>query len=684
MLVPTLFLLGLGLTAAIMLSIASRVFYVWEDPKIEEVENALLGANCGGCGYPGCNAAAIAVVTGKAGADVCIAGGAEVALKVAAVMGVEVEIKEPEISHSSCHYSVSEADTKFIYAGIRDCRAAMLYDSGPKVCPIGCLGLGTCARACPFGAITMSDNGLPVFNKDRCTGCGVCVEICPKNIIHLTSTTNRMIGDYRTDECTTPCQRRCPTGIDIPAYIKQISLGNYRESVRIIKEKCPLPLIIGRICPAPCELDCRRNFVDEPVAINNLKRFVADYEMQSGERVYPFRAPATGKKVAVIGGGAQGLTTAYYLACLGHSPTIFEAMPKLGGIVRYVIPQSRLPEEIIDWEIESVLGAGVQAETGKIAGKDFSISSLLHDGYNAVILSTGGIDSRKILRGNIDLETAIPGVYALLDFLVASSKGISVDIGKNVYIVGAGNSTLEAASVCMKNGAKEVTIIYPYSREDLISREIDIDDLEEKGVIFLFSTAISTITGEGEKVTGIELVKPDGEKVAMPADTLIVATGRLSDMILVSATDDNEDSGQISNRWKTIESYKMFPDQRSEDVFNLSENSIMNDNLAVVRSIGRGRRIARAAHLYLSGKDIEPQEKIITSDMSILNTEDIVDVNSVNRALMPHKTTISSYCSNDMFYCDDEIATGYTEEMAKKEADRCLDCGLICYRKSAG
>jgi len=361
-------------------------------------------------------------------------------------------------------------------------------------------------------------------------------------------------------------------------------------------------------------------------------------------------------------------------------------MPKLGGIIRYVIPQSRLPEEVVDWEIESILGAGVQgvqAETGKIAGRDFSIHSLLHDGYDVVILSTGGIDSRKILRGNIDLETTIPGVYTLLDFLVESSKGTTVDIGENVYIVGAGNSTLEAASVCMKNGAKEVTIIYPYSREDLISRKIDIEELEEKGVIFLFSTVISSITGEGEKLTGIELGKPDGEKVAMPADTLVVATGRLSDMILVRVESDDEESEQISNKWKTIESYKMFPNQKSEDIFNLSENSIMNDNLAVVRSIGRGRRIARAAHLYLTGNDIEPQEKMITPDMNILNTEDIENVNEVSRTMMPHKTTVSSYCSNDMFYCGDELAIGYTEEMAKREADRCLDCGLICYKKSA-
>jgi formate dehydrogenase beta subunit len=686
MLVPTLFLLGLGFTAAVVLSIASRIFYVWEDPKIGEVEDALLGANCGGCGYPGCSAAAAAVIAGKSGADICIAGGAEIALKVAGVLGVEVEIKEPEIAYSSCHYGVEEADTKFIYSGVNDCRAAALFDGGPKACPIGCIGLGTCSRACPFGAITMGDQGLPIFDSNRCRSCGVCVETCPKNIIYLSSTTNRMIGDFRTDECSTPCQRRCPTGIDIPAYIREIALGNYRESLRIVKEKNPLPLIIGRICPAPCELDCRRNFVEEPVAINHLKRFVADYEIQTGERVLPFKAPDTEHNIAVIGGGTQGLTTAYYLACLGHHPTIFEAMPKLGGIIRNVIPKSRLPEEIMDWEIEGVLSAGVNAETNKAIGKDFTINSLLNDDYKAVVFSTGGIDSRKILRGNVELEQTIPGVYTLIDFLLNSSSGNKLDVGKNVYIIGAGNSTLEAASLCLNNGAKEVSIIYPYSREDLVSRNIDIEKTEQTGVIFLFSTAISKLMGEEDRLTGIEISKPDGDRVELPADTLIVATGRLSDLVFVrpnDAHDEDEEPKQESNKWETVESYKMFNDSDNDDIFNLSENSIINDNLAVVKSIGRGRRITRAVHLYLTGKELEAQIHLIKKGMDILNTEDISNVSEERRNSMPQRISVSSYCSNDMFYCPDEIETGYTEEMAKKEALRCLDCGLICYKKSA-
>lgn len=200
MIVPTFFLLSLGLIASIGLAIASRIFYVWEDPKIEEVEDALLGANCGGCGYAGCAAAAAAVVESKAGADICVAGGPDIAVKVAEVMGVKVEIKEPQIANSSCRYNIEDADTKYIYSGVNDCRAAMLFAGGTKVCTIGCLALGTCVRACPFGALSMSDYGLPIIDPKKCRACGVCVGVCPKNIIKLTSTSERMIGENRYDE----------------------------------------------------------------------------------------------------------------------------------------------------------------------------------------------------------------------------------------------------------------------------------------------------------------------------------------------------------------------------------------------------------------------------------------------------------------------------------------------------
>ena len=163
-------------------------------------------------------------------------------------MGVTLEAREPDIAKSSCTYGVQDADLKYLYDGVKDCRAEALLNGGSKVCSIGCLGLGTCVNACPFDALSMGPDNLPVVNLDRCTGCGTCERVCPKSIITLSSYSRRIQHEYTLDECSAPCQRSCPAGIDIPAYIKQISRGNYFEAVRIIKETNPFPLVCGRIC----------------------------------------------------------------------------------------------------------------------------------------------------------------------------------------------------------------------------------------------------------------------------------------------------------------------------------------------------------------------------------------------------------------------------------------------------
>ena len=288
------------------MALASKVFYVYVDPKIEAVEDALPGANCGGCGLPGCSSNAVAIVAGNASASSCVAGGPDVSAEVAALMGVKIELKEAEIAAPGCSYGYQDADVKYLYQGINDCRAALLLDGGSKTCPIGCLGLGTCVKACPFGALSMGPDNLPVVDTKLCTGCGTCERECPKHIITLTSTSNRIIGEYVSDECTAPCQRNCPTGINIPGFIQEIRNNNYEAALAIIKEKCPLPLICGYICPAPCELACRRNLTDEAVAINPLKRFVADYEMETGKHITPYKAPGSEQKIAVVGGAQKG------------------------------------------------------------------------------------------------------------------------------------------------------------------------------------------------------------------------------------------------------------------------------------------------------------------------------------------------------------------------------------------
>jgi formate dehydrogenase beta subunit len=320
----------------------------------------------------------------------CVAAGDDVAQAIAAIMGVAMTAKEPDIAKPGCTYGLATADTKYVYDGVSDCRAAALLGGGMKVCTIGCLGLGSCATACPFEAITMGDDGLPVVDEALCTGCGTCERVCPKHIITLSSVTRRILREYTVEECTTPCQRACPAGIHISEYIRQVGLGNPMKAVQVIKERNPFPAVIGRICPRPCEDACRRKYADEPVAINYLKRFAADFERAGGTRVQPYCALIRDTGWRWWAAVWKGLSAAFFSRRLGHDVTVYEATDTLGGLLRTAIARERLPMDVLDWDIGGILDLGVAAETGKLLGRDITVAGLLADGNEAVLLAAGG------------------------------------------------------------------------------------------------------------------------------------------------------------------------------------------------------------------------------------------------------------------------------------------------------
>ncbi|MCF8146442.1 MAG: 4Fe-4S binding protein [Deltaproteobacteria bacterium] len=674
---------GLGVVIGVGLALASKIFYVYVDPKIEAVEDALPGANCGGCGYPGCSANAVAIVGGKSSPASCVAGGPDVAAQIAEVLGVEITLKEPDISRPGCYYGVQDADVKYLYQGINDCRAAALLDGGAKICPIGCLGLGTCVRACPFDALSMGPDNLPVVDTERCTGCGTCERLCPKHIITLTSTSERMIGEYVTDECTAPCQRDCPTGINIPAFIQEIRNNNYESALAIIKEKCPLPLICGYICPAPCELACRRNLVDEAIAINPLKRFVSDYEMQTGKHLTPFKAPGSGQKIAIVGGGAEGLTLSYYLARLSYHPTIFEAKPQLGGILRYVIAEDRLPRKVLDHEIEGILETGVEARTNMRMGHDFDLQSLFEEGFDVIALTKGGFDSRQILKPDPSgYDASVPSVFTMLDFIYSLSKGKNIRESRRVVIIHSGLEGLELARKCRDMGAQKVTIVSSLKAHELPIELQDAKRLTAEGIIVRPSTIVTSLRGISRRLVrvAIEETDPIGElpeeTMTIRADTLILAAGRLPEFVFVRSEEaEGLEPGEIA--WETIESFRTFPGG-NDGICTPPEPGRISDSSAVVKSLLSGRRLTRAIHRYLTDGTIPPIQHLVCEADAVLDVREVHDVSPSERE-RPDILDVTGDSKRAWIFPSEY--PGLNEASAKKEAERCLRCGLICYRK---
>jgi len=671
---------GIGLAAGLGLAVASKIFYVYVDPIVLEIEEALPGANCGGCGYPGCSGSAQAIATGKAPPNVCVASGPEVHAEIAGILGVEVEEREPDFAKPGCTYGTQDADLKYVYDGVNDCRAAMLLNRGSKVCPIGCLGLGTCVRACLFGALSMGPDNLPVVDNNLCTGCGACERVCPRHIITLTSNSRRVQREYATDQCTAPCQRNCPAGIDIPSYIREISQGNYLEAVKIIRETNPFAHVCGRICVQPCEAECRRNLIDEPVAINNLKRFAADQEMAVGKHVQIPRAPETHHRTAVIGGGAEGLTAAYFLNRLGHDVTLYEAREELGGILHFGLPESRLPRDVLDWEIEGILEAGVEAKKSRKLGKDMTIHSLLEEGFSAVFVGTGGWDTQMRERREAEGSRPLPGVRMLVDFLLDHRLGEKNRTGKHVMILEGGQSAIEAARACIGEGAEDVYLVFRGREQDGPFSPETLRDAREVGVRFLFRSAVTKMVGEGENLQKVVIShlgrKAEEAQEEIVADLLLTGAGRFPELIYVPQPSEKneEDSESQPLVWETLVPYPS--PFATEDTGIFRPGEVIADYKAVVEAIGSGRRAANSVHRYLTGDSVEAAPNMIRRFTQVLNLKQVEPVTQLPRQQMPEIS--ESERINDP---SREIATGYSEEVALAESKRCLQCGLICYRR---
>ena len=695
MITALLFMLGLGLACGLVLSVASKVFYVYEDPRIAEVEGFTAGANCGGCGYAGCSAAAVAVVAGEAPPSVCIVAGPESAANIAAVMGVDPGTAEALISYNTCTGGDRAVD-KYYYMGINSCQAMATLTGGHRVCPVGCLGLGDCVRACAFDALKMGPHGYPVVNEMKCVGCGACEKVCPKDIMEIKTMSQRLLHLNQYDDRIAPCQQTCPAEIDIPKYIHQIKTGDYEGAVNTIRERNPLLLACGRVCPHPCENYCRRGLEDEPVSINQLKRFAADYEMNSGRRLPISCAPDTGKKVAVIGGGPAGLSNAFFLRRLGHAVTIFDANPKLGGMIRYGIPEYRLPKEVLAWEIQGILDLGVEHKPNMMLGRDFDIGSLMAAGFDAVFLGIGAWKDYTLRAEGEDLEGCYTGINFLTNFALWQQEKPHEPrpfVGKKCVVIGGGNTAIDCVRTLIRLGADEVSIVYRRTRKEMPANMVEIEAAEHEGVQFTFLAAPTRVIGDEEgKVVGLEYLKmelgePDasgrrspvpieGSETIMEIDMLITAIGQGPDIFFKDESKRLDEDLKVT-RWNTIDSDDPVALQSSIPYIFTGGDAATGADL-VVSAIGAGRRAARSIHMYLTGQDVTPPEAtLFKNHIPVSIFESVPGVTKQPRTKMPELPVderIKSFVEADLVI---------SEEEALYESNRCLQCCLICYNKDA-
>ncbi len=480
-----------------------------------------------------------------------------------------------------------------------------------------------------------------------------------------------LLSDHDGD-CKAPCTKACPANTDCQGYVGLIANGEYAEAVRLIKEKIPLPSSIGRVCPHPCEKQCRRQFVDEPVSIAFLKSFASDMDMASATPYVPSVEPDTGKAVAVVGGGPAGLTAAYFLRRQGHSVTVLDAMPKMGGMLRYGIPEYRLPKSLLDKEIQQIADLGVAMRNNVKIGKDTTVEALRAE-YDAVVLAAGAWNSSKM---RVEGEEH-PAVVGGIDFLRTVALGAPMDIGKNVAVVGGGNTAMDACRTAVRLGAENVYVIYRRTRDEMPAEDVEILEAEEEGVQFKYLTSPIAFSDADGKVCAtlqkMQLGAPDqsgrrrpepiaGATEALTLDTVIMAIGQypnLTGFECVDATKRNTVSADEETFRTSL-----------DGVFAVGDMTNKGASIAIA-AIGEAQKAAVVIDRYLHGEAARYKKPYFVEREIPL--EFFEKFEKKPRAKMPQLSAAERKTNFK------EVSLGFAEDAAKKEAQRCLECGCHDY-----
>jgi NADPH-dependent glutamate synthase beta subunit-like oxidoreductase len=527
----------------------------------------------------------------------------------------------------------------------------------------------------------IADSLMPWF----CATCGKCEDACPNGIkiLDITRTLRAISFDKKEEflEDMPPCVKSCPAQIDIPEYIRLISEGKNDEAYGLIMEKALFPAILGRVCAHPCEDACKRSEISESVSICALKRYAADNVGANG--CSPKNLPDTGKKIAIIGAGPAGLSASFYLRKLGHYVTIFDAQDKPGGMMRYAIPRYRLPEDILDKEIEGILSIGIEFKPNYRLGDNLT-TDILKD-YSAVFIGIGAQKSRKINIEGADLD----GVLWGLDFLFKAGKE-KIDVKKNVAVIGGGNVAIDAALTALRLGAQNVSLICLEAENEMPASHEEIATAREEGVNILTSWGPDKIIGENGKVTGIELIGCDSvfddkcvfnpsfnnTKKIIETDQVIIAIGQTSDVdFCKNFSFADADSLNIKNN--LIISDKKTQSTNIKGVF--TGGDVSTGPLTVIEAIASGRRAALAIDKYLGG---DGRLSSIFSDNYKDNRLKNYDGKREKGFSELKQAKMHNLPIEKRYGGFNEIKLGLSKDEALYEAKRCLNCDLeFCLAK---
>ena len=548
----------------------------------------------------------------------------------------------------------------------------------------------------------VSSNFIARVDKDKCVACGQCVENCQTNAVRLGQKhclTDSHISDayasdkeipwdkksynidYRTTRTdtmpsgTAPCKAECPAHVPVQGYIKLAAQGRYTEALELIKKENPFPAVCGRICNKACEDACTRGSVDAPIAIDDIKKFIAGKDLEAEHRFVPKMVNQTGKpyeeKIAVIGSGPAGLTCAYYLALKGYPVTVFEKEKALGGMLTLGIPSFRLEKDVIRAEIDILRDLGVQFKTGVAVGTDITLDALRADGYKAFYLAVGASRGAKLRCPGEEL----PGVMTGIDFLRAVNLGEAPAIGTSVAVIGGGNVAIDVARAAVRLGA-EVTFVYRRDRDSMPAADDEIAEAAEEGVSFRFLASPAEILGDGRAETlRIELMELRGGK---PAGTGVYETMNVSAVISAVGQEIELNGISVDTGAKGTVTVSLPSFQTSEaDVF--AGGDVVTGPKFAIDAIAAGKEGAISIHRY-----VHPgQSQVIGRDhrdYKAMNPATAgVAIDGFDTAPRQKASGGSAKDAEKTFR---DLRGTLTEEQLKTETRRCLDCGTAVVDES--